>query len=167
MPIHKSKLRWPPWKNHNFSSSAGLGPTHDSGSAKLTQSAPPSFRELPEEGDTIGSSPKLPSSGFATPLTVNSNLRTEAGLSHQPSMSALFGAPITRVESPQSERPLTPTDLRRMDFVPALTVNQGGVRPWKDTPRHHWFVTTEQMMMHEETRKVRFHINVKECYLNM
>ena len=157
MPIGKNKLHWPPWKNHNPRSpgpTAGLilSSTADAGSPQLIQSAPPSFRELPkdpEEGDNTYSSPKPTSSGFATP-------RTEAGLSHQPSI--LFGPPITRVESPKSEPPLTPADLRRIDFMNALTVNRDGVRPWKDTPRHHWFVTTEQMMMHDETRKVCFDI---------
>lgn len=156
MPIGKNKLRWPPWKNYNPSSPcpiAGLNSTADAGSPQLIRSAPPSFRELPkdsEEGDNTYSPPKPTSSGFATP-------RTEAGkLSHQP--SALFGPPITRVESPESELPLTPADLRRIDVMHALAVNPGGLRPWKDTPRHHWFVTTEQMIMHDETRKVRFDI---------
>lgn len=156
MPISKNKLRWPPWKNPIPSSpgpTAGLSSTADAGSPQLIQSAPPSFRELPkdleEEENNTYSSPKPTSSGFATP-------HTEAGLSHRP--STLFGPPITRVESPKSEPPLTPADLRRMDFMQALTANQAGVRPWKDTPRHHWFVTTEQMMMHDETRKVCFDI---------
>ena len=170
--LGKNKFPWALWKNRDSNdrlsgpspSPPGLSSGNSSGnsSPNLPRSAPASYRELPEDpfDENTHVSPKPTSSGFQTPRSIHSNIRTEENLSPQPSMSALFGLPMTRVESPRSEPPSTPDIHRINSSAQALTVSradQGAVRPWKDTPRHHWFVSPEQMLMHDETRKVSFH----------
>ncbi len=174
--LGKNKFPWALWKNRDSndrlysSSSPGPSSRNSSGNSSpdLPRSAPASYRELPEDPleENNHLSSKLTGSGFTTPRSIHSNVSTERNLSHQ-SLSALFGLP--RVESPKSEPPSTP-DMQRIDSsTQALTVNradQDAVRPWKDTPRHHWFVSPEQMMMHDETRKVSFH-NLRSRILDM
>ncbi|KAF8345018.1 kinase-like domain-containing protein [Amanita rubescens] len=144
----RNKFPWALWKNRDLNDrlyspgSPGLSSGNSSGnsSPNLPRSAPASYRELPEDllEENTHLSPKLTSSG--------------GNLSPQSSVSALFGLSMARAESPKSEPPSTP-DMHRIDSDPSTQALTVSLRPWEDTPRHHWFVSPEQMVMHDETRK--------------
>ncbi|KAF8625364.1 hypothetical protein AX15_005422 [Amanita polypyramis BW_CC] len=118
----------------------------------LSMSAPPRFMDLPSsslsspeagsvnlrsaDGSFSGNGPDASSdssSGYATPRSFRSIFHNDHGVLRRSSTTFLRGPGMTRT-------------------APKIS-DSHKKRPWKETPKHPWFVTAEQTMMYNKTKE--------------
>ncbi|KAF8625135.1 hypothetical protein AX17_006914 [Amanita inopinata Kibby_2008] len=107
-------------------------------------------------GGSNGGGPGGGHSGTASPHGLHAqDPSSEPGLSRRPSVTLLHHSHVeSLVESPDEVRGGTSfLNSNILATQPALTSTRTSPRPWKETPRKHWFVPMVQTMMYEETRK--------------